>query len=199
MLWINLQVVCLSVACLALAPAAAQQKQQEAEMETALAGAWVINEQLSDNTDRRVEEALREAGRDVRQRLFDFSDERYRGGPEEQELYDRIAYDDELTLELNPPEYLFTYEDDFTRSVYMDNRQRSVSLSNIGEVEDFSLGHWEDDALVVEGRPRDGGFTEEIYTLTNEGSQLRVELTLKPRTFQVPIKLVRVYDRPAAQ
>jgi hypothetical protein len=160
-----------------------------------LAGSWRINTELSDNTDRKVEVALRAAGERVRRRLFDRRDDIYRGGPADQELYDRISYDRELHIDLQGEVYHFTYADDYQRPVYTDNRSRSVSLAELDQVEDFSLGHWEDGKLLVEARPRDGGFAEETYTLLNGGLQLQVELYIQPRTFQVPIELKRIYDR----
>ncbi|MFT6400888.1 MAG: hypothetical protein ACJA2D_000193, partial [Pseudohongiellaceae bacterium] len=56
----------------------------EAEM---LVGHWVINEELSDNTDKQVEAAIKEAGGKVKKRWFaKAEDDFYRGGPAEQEL-----------------------------------------------------------------------------------------------------------------
>jgi hypothetical protein len=162
---------------------------------TDFAGHWIVNEELSDNTDRQVEAALRAAGQDVRRRLFDFRKDRYRGGPPEQELYDRISYDDVLTINLDNETYQFTYADDFVRPVYTDNRSRSVSLTGLDDVEDFSFAHWEGEKLLVEARPRDGGFADETYTLINAGTQLQVDLYIKPRNFQVPVEIKRIYDR----
>lgn len=168
------------------------------EPEPALAGSWVFNESLSDNTDRKVEVALRASGQRVQRRLFDNSRDRYRGGPADHELYDRISYDRELHIRFGTDLYEFTYEESYTRPVYLDNRSRSVSLTALDEVEDFSMGHWEDGKLLVEGRARDGGFAEETYTLLNNGTQLQVDLYIQPRSFQVPIELRRIYDRAAA-
>jgi hypothetical protein len=159
------------------------------------AGQWVINEELSDNTDKQVETALRAAGEKVKRKLFDFRKDRYRGGPPEQELYDRISYDNELTINLDSDTYLFTYADEFSRPVYTDNRSRSVSLTSLDEVEDFSFAHWEDGKLLVEARPRDGGFADETYTLVSDGARLQVDLYIKPKNFQVPVEIRRVYDR----
>ena len=180
---------CLALALLCPPPQAAAQMPE-------IAGEWVINEDLSDNTDRQVEASLRAAGQRVQRSLFDRREDRYRGGPEEQELYDRISYDDVLSIELEGDEYTFTYADGWSRPVYTDNRRRSVSLSNIGQVDDFSFGHWENDRLMVEARPRDGGFTEETYSLTAEG-RLRAEFYIQPRSFLEPITLTRIYDRKA--
>ncbi len=40
----------------------------------------------------------------------------------------------------------------------------------------FPSDHWENNQLIVEGRPRDGGFTDERYSLSDDAMQLRVEL-----------------------
>lgn len=165
------------------------------QLETSLAGDWVFNESLSDSTDRQVEKALRAAGEKVKRNWFSRDKERYRGGPPEQELYDHISYDSELTINLDDNTYQFTYQATFFRPVYTDNRSRSVSLSAVDKVEDFSFAHWEGEKLLVEARPRDGGFANETYTLINQGSQLQVELYIKPGSFQEPIEILRIYDR----
>lgn len=160
-----------------------------------LAGSWLFNASLSDNTDRKVEAALRAAGQTVKRSLFDRTEDKYRGGPEDQELYDRISYDKVLTINLTGDVYQFTYADGYLRPVYTDDRSRSVSLTELEKVEDFSLGHWENTRLLVEARVRDGGYTEESYALINDGRQLQVDLYIRPRTFQEPIEVTRVYDR----
>lgn len=160
-----------------------------------MAGAWIIDEELSDNTDRQVEAALKAAGEKIKRSWFNRKKDYYRGGPEEQELYDRLSYDKTLTIELEKPTYFFTYDDNYRRPVYTDNRSRSVSLNAIDHVQDFSFAHWEEDKLLVEARPRDGGFAEETYTLSADGQQLQVELYIKPRVFEVPIEIHRVYQR----
>lgn len=163
-----------------------------------ISGSWIFNENLSDVTDKRVEVALKAGGEKVKRQWFKKTKDRYKGGPVEQELYDHISYDHSLIIELSPPEFIFAYDDDFVRPVYTDNRGRSISLNRLEEIEDFSFAHWTDGKLLVEARPRDGGFANETYTLINDGSQLKVELYIKPRSFQVPIEIVRVYDRKQA-
>lgn len=173
--------------------------QQAAAREPGLAGSWVFNQELSDVTDRKVEEALRAAGQPVRRRLFDSRRDRYRGGPEEQELYDRISYDRSLAIELEGETYLFTYDEGWTREVHTGDQRRSVSLNALDELEDYSFADWQGDKLLVEARPRDGGFAEESYELVENGTRLRVELYIKPRAFTEPIELTRVYERAAGR
>jgi len=180
------------VALLVLLPGPAPLAQQ---VVPELAGSWLFNEELSENTDRKVEAALRASGEKVERRLFDRRQDRYRGGPADHELYDRISYDRELHITLGEEVYEFTYADAWKRPVYLDNRSRSVSLTQLDQVEDFSMAHWENGKLLVEGRARDGGFAEETYTLINNGTQLQVELYIQPRSFQVPIELKRIYNR----
>ena len=169
---------------------------ETAAVEEAMQGGWVINDELSDDTDKQVEQAIKKAGGRP-----DSGGKkgkgRYRGGPADQELYDRISYDDVLTIEINEPEVRFGYADGFERRFYTDGRSRSVSAAS-GRIVDYSFGGWSGDKLNVESRPRDGGWTRETYGLeTGEDGQqrLRVELQLKPLTFDVPIEIVRVYDR----
>ena len=161
------------------------------------AGNWVVNSDLSDNTDKQVELALRAMGQKIDRCFFRCAEDRYRGGPVEQELYDHISYDKTLRIELGEPEYVFTYDDGYRRPVYTDDRSQSVSLTGLDEVEDFSMAHWESNRLVVEARPRDGGFANETYTLTDAGTRLRVEMYILPGSFTKPVEIVRVYDRQA--
>jgi hypothetical protein len=161
----------------------------------AIVGNWLFIAELSDSTDDKVEAALRKMGERVRRRWFEQRDDVYRGGPADQELYDRISYDKELEIVADGDHFLFTYAGEYERPVYTDNRSRSVSLTQLESVEDFSLGHWENGKLLVEAHPRDGGFAEESYELINGGAQLRVQLYIKPRSFDEVIELERVFDR----
>ncbi|MFK7865107.1 MAG: hypothetical protein AB8B95_12880 [Pseudohongiellaceae bacterium] len=165
-----------------------------------LVGQWLINEELSDNTDDQVEIAIKAAGGKVRRRWFSKREEDfYRGGPAEQELYDRISYDDALEISINGVECTFEYEDDYIRVFHSDGRSRRSSANSFYREgsEDFSLAHWEGDKLIVEARPRDGGFTLETYSLSADGNQLTVELQIEPDSFGAAISLVRVFNRRA--
>lgn len=170
-----------------------------AQEHPAVSGKWLFNAELSDNTDKKVEASLKAAGEKITRKLFDRRQDRYRGGPVEQELYDRISYDRELTISVDGEGYIFTYADNFVRPVYTDNRSRSVSLAGLDEVEDFSFAHWEGERLMVEARPRDGGYADETYSLINNGTQLQMELYIQPKGFFAPIELKRVFDRQLAR
>lgn len=164
-----------------------------------LAGTWVFNESQSDDTDKKVEAALREAGEKITRRFWNQQEDYYRGGPPEQELYDRMSYDRLLDIDMSGTVYHFTYADEFERLIYTDNRSRTVSLNDLESLEDFSLGHWENGKLLVEAHPRDGGIAQETYTLINGGTQLQVEFHIQPRTFQEVIELTRVFDRQTGE
>ena len=181
--------------------AGAQQSESEdadSENRQLMAGDWLINDELSDNSDDQVEEAIKAGGGKVARRFFrkrpeDF----YRGGPPEQELYDRISYDDVLRIEYTDPEFTFTYADNYQRIFHTDGRRRSITANSFysERSEDFSFGNWDAAALVVEARPRDGGFTLETYILEEGGNRLRIEMTIEPESFRGAISLIRVYDR----
>jgi hypothetical protein len=166
-----------------------------AQADPLLTGHWRINTELSDNTDKRVEIALRAAGEKVKRSWFDRRKDRYRGGPAEQEVYDRFSYDPVLSITTLDGGYTFEYADNFRRDVYTDNRNRTVSLTALDSVEDFSLGHWEAGKFMVESHPRDGGYANETYTLLNNGTRLQVEFFVRPASFIEEIELKRVYDR----
>jgi hypothetical protein len=163
----------------------------------AFAGHWVINEELSDNTDDQVEEAIEAGGGKGGRGLFNNQEDFYRGGPPSHELYDRISYDDVLTIAHDAPEFRFTYEDEFERVLHTDGRRRRVSAADFYSEggSDWSFGYFEGDTLMVEGQPRDGGFTIETYTLSADGNRLRIVMTIQPDSFLVPIELTRVFDR----
>lgn len=162
-----------------------------------ISGRWLINDEISDNTDDQVEEAIEAGGGDGGRGFFNRKEDFYRGGPPEHELYDRISYDDVLTIEFNDPEFRFTYEDDYLRVFHTDGRRRRVSANSFYTEggEDWSSGLFEGESLVVEARPRDGGFTIETYTLENDGQRLRIEMVIQPDSFREAIELVRYFDR----
>lgn len=163
-----------------------------------LVGTWNINEELSEDSDEAVEEAIKSAGGRVSRNLFGRNKkERYRGGPAEQEMYDRITYDDVLRISFDGAEFWFGYEDGFERVFHTDGRTRSVGASELysAGAQDFSFGEWVDGQLVVEGRPRDDGFTIETYSLIEQGARLKVELLIRPKNFGASIELTRIFDR----
>ena len=163
-----------------------------------IVGNWLINEELSEDPDEAVEAAIVKAGGKVARSWFKKKEKgRYRGGPEEQELYDRISYDSILRIDYTEPELWFGYADGYQRIFHTDGRSRSVEASDhyANGGKDFSIGQWDGETLYVEGRPRDGGFTLETYTVEANGQRLRAELELKPANFGAAVKLVRIYDR----
>lgn len=165
-----------------------------------LVGQWVINDELSDNTDDQVEVAIKAAGGKVRRRWFSKREEDfYRGGPAEQELYDRISYDDALRISIKGVECTFEYEDSYVRLFHSDGRRRQSSANSFYREggEDFSLAHWEGEKLIVEARPRDGGFALETYSVSADGTQLTVDMQIEPDNFGAAINLVRVFNRRA--
>ncbi len=167
------------------------------DVRTAIIGSWIVNEDLSDKTDDKVEAAIKEAGGKPSKGFFDREDDFYRGGPAEQELYDRVSYDKVLTIAYENPEFRFQYADNFIRVFHTDGRTRQTTANSffVAGGDDFSFGNWDGDRLIVEARPRDGGFTLETYTLQENGTQLRVEMVIEPNNFGAAIILVRIYDR----
>ena len=163
-------------------------------------GNWVINEELSDDPDEAVEAAIIKAGGKVSRSWFKKKEKgRYRGGPADQEVYDRLSYDTVLRITYDEPEFWFGYADGFQRVFHTDGRTQSVGASEhySNGAQDFAFGQWEGETLYVEGRPREGGFTLETYKVQDNGKRLRVELELKPKNFGAAVKMVRIYDRQA--
>lgn len=186
-------ILCLSFGGLLFA-----QVSGDASIKDKIVGSWVINDELSDNSDDQVEVAIKEGGGKISRSFFKRRPEDfYRGGPPEQELYDRLSYDDVLTIAYDDPEVRFSYADNYVRVFHTDGRRRRSTANDFYAEgsEDFSFANWEENALTVEARPRDGGFTLETYTLQAEGNQLRVEMVIEPDSFRATINLVRIYDR----
>lgn len=168
----------------------------QADIRSAIVGRWLINDELSDDTDDQVEAAIKAAGGRGRG-LFNNQEDYYRGGPPEHELYDRLSYDDVITIEYEAPEFRFEYEDGFQRVFHTDGRTRRITANSFYDEggSDWSFGLFEGNTLVVEGRPRDGGFTVETYSLEQNGDRLRIEMLIQPDSFREPIELIRYFDR----
>ena len=156
-------------------------------------GLWVIDEAASDDTDRQVEISIKEVGGKL-PRTGKRGKGRYRGGPEDQELYDHIAYDDVLRIKQDEPEFKLGYPEGFERVFYSDNRSRSISIRDTQEDRDYSFAAWEGSKLVVQTRPRDGGWIIETFSLQGEGQVLKVEMEMKPSSFLAPIKITRIFN-----
>ena len=190
--------ICMLLVAVSIFTVAAAQENSESTIGSLIVGNWVINEELSDNTDDSVEEERKAAGGKVKRRWFKKrAEDFYRGGPAEQELYDRISYDDVLRIDYDEPEFRFEYADNYVRVFHTDGRRRSSAANdfyNSGS-QDFSFGNFDGDSLLVEARPRDDGFTLETYTLQAGGDQLVVKMQIRPNSFAAAILLTRVYDR----
>lgn len=170
---------------------------QEATIESLIIGDWVINEELSDDTDDQVEAAIEAGGGRGRSFFQRRKEDYYRGGPPEQELYDRISYDDVLRIEYTEPEFRFSYADGYQRIFHSDGRRRTTTANDFYSEggRDFSFGNWDRQRLIVEARPRDGGFTLETYSIEADGNRLRIEMVIQPDSFRKQINLVRIFDR----
>lgn len=182
----------------------------KAQADPALVGHWRVNEKLSDDTDDAVEKALKASGgKLLEHKWFDSRKDKYRGGPAEQELYDRLSYDPVLTITERADSYVFEYADHYQSVVYTDNRSHAVSLNALEASEDFLMGHWEAGKFQVEMHPRDGGYVNATYMLIDAGKKetgqkdvgnkvankrLQALFVIKPGTFTEEIKLERVYD-----
>jgi len=133
------QILLLGIAILSLTFPAAQEN-----MGSQMVGEWIINDDLSDNTDDQVEEAIEAGGGDGGRGFFNRQEDFYRGGPPEHELYDRISYDDLLTIEYSEPEFRFTYEDNYFRIFHTDGRRRRTTANDFfeGGGTDWSEGNF---------------------------------------------------------
>ena len=159
-------------------------------------GRWLINEELSDDTDAQVEKSILASGGQL-PKTGKKGKGRYKGGPKEQEIYDHISYDETLEFDYSTPKFQLEYEEGFERIFYSDNRKRVISASGTvsGDSQDYSFASWDENQLLVESRPRDSGWILETYELDPVTLQLRISLELKPSSFSEPILITRVYDR----
>lgn len=168
---------------------------QDTKIHSAFNGEWIFKEELSDDTDKQIEKTIKKSGGKVTRKK---GKGRYKGGPEDQAMYDHISYDEILTISYKQPEFRLTYDEGFNRVFHTDGRGRSVSASgkSAGDNKDFSFASWvNEDKFIVESRPRDGGSIAETYSLSEDGNQLTVELHLEPRSFMYPIEIIRVYKK----
>jgi hypothetical protein len=119
-----LAVLLLAASILFIQNAAAQDTTPQPE----LVGTWLFNDKQSDSTDDKVEAALRKMGQRARRGWFERRDDVYRGGPADQELYDRISYDKRIDITFDGESYLFTYAGDYERGRFLDGafRKRQV-------------------------------------------------------------------------
>jgi hypothetical protein len=158
-------------------------------------GEWVANDELSDDTDKAVEKAIKAGGGKVKWGKKEKG--HYRGGPASQKLYDHLSYDESFSFKFEDPRIELVYNQGLTRVFYSDGRRNTVSTSRLGERSDYSFAGWEDGVLYVESKPLDSGYILEAYSLINNGTQLKLEMQLEPASFVAPIKLTRIFDRPA--
>ena len=169
---------------------------QSAQGDTDISGSWVINLKESDDPDKKIERAIRDMG--GRPDADGKSGRgRYKGGPKEQEIYDHLIYDETLRIIQSGPGVQMVYAEGFARSFFTDGRGRTVSASGSasGDAGDFAFGAWVGNTLNVEAKPRDGGWTQESYTVDPVTRQLRVLLKLKPLLFPAVVEAQLVYDR----
>jgi len=102
-----------------------------------------------------------------------------------------------LVIAYADPEFIFIFENNYERVFHTDGRRRRSTANDFYEEggSDWSEGNFEGNALIVEARPRDGGYTLETYTVENNGELLRIEMQIQPASFREPIELVRYFDR----
>jgi hypothetical protein len=164
----------------------------------AFSGTWVLNEDLSDDIDLKIEKAIKKAGGKIKRGKK--TKGRYRGGPPDQEIYDHVAYDELLKIEHDTQDFQFIYPDNFIRqfSIGTGGRVVSASGSNAADDHDFSFAYWDGLVLVVESRPRDGGRITERYTLLRDSGQLQAELYMEPLKFPAALDFLRIFD-PAGE
>lgn len=188
----------LALLWIAAGPAAATDATADARAR--IEGHWVFNPGASDDVDKKVAKALRKAGSRIELPKGvgrnDYA--RFRGGPEEQELYDHLAYDREFSLRREGDDYQLVHfhEGEFRRRASTTQRTRVVSASGStrDDDSDHSFAYWDGDILMIDTRPRDGGFALEQYRLLDNG-QLEVFLRLEPLKFPAALTFIRVFDR----
>jgi hypothetical protein len=164
-----------------------------------IAGRWVLNRGTSDDIDKAVEKAVKAAGGKIKPPpgTNRRTRGRYRGGPEDQVLYDHISYEEGLEIAFTDDLFHFAYPDKFTRrfSTEPSTRSQSASGTSAEDQADFSFGYWQGQTLMVESRPRDYGYIMEAYRILPETGQLELTVELKPGGFQVPIRAILIFDR----
>ncbi|MCC6201614.1 MAG: hypothetical protein IT494_01260 [Gammaproteobacteria bacterium] len=164
-----------------------------------IAGRWELNIEASDDPDKVIERTVRTDGGNLRppSGTDRRSRGRYRGGPEDEALYDRVTFDTQLTIALEGDAFIFLYADGFERrfSTGRTTRTQSASGTQADDNLDFSFAYWDGPELFVESRPRDHGWILETYRLREETGQLELRLDLNPVRFGHRIELRMLFDR----
>jgi hypothetical protein len=164
-----------------------------------LAGAWVLNMDASDDPDKKIERAVRKGGGTIRLPPGAERRERgrYRGGPDDEALYDRVTFDQQLSIVIEGDNFLFRYADGHERrfSTTRTTRSQSASGSRAEDNVDFSFAYWDGPKLFVESRPRDNGWILETYRLVDKTGQLEVALDLNPVRFGHRLEIKLIFDR----
>lgn len=164
-----------------------------------LVGDWVLNAHASDDPDKKIERTVRKDG--GRLSMPPGAERRgrgrYRGGPDDEALYDRVTYDQQVSIAIDGENFVFRYADGAERrfSTTQTTRSQSASGSRTGDNIDFSFAYWEGPKLFVESRPRDNGWILETYRVLEKTSQLELALDLNPVRFGHRIALKLIFDR----
>jgi hypothetical protein len=164
-----------------------------------VAGSWVLNLDASDDVDKAIEKVVSKDGGKMRPPpgTSRRARGRYRGGPEDEALYDRVTYDKQVSIGFDGSDFTFTYADGFVRRFSTNRTTRSQSASGTGadDDRDFSFAYWDGPTLYVESRPRDQGWIMETYRLREPTGQLELALQLNPSRFGSSIEVELVFDR----
>lgn len=164
-----------------------------------LTGSWVLNHDASDDVDKAIEKAVQKDGGKMRPPpgTSRRTRGRYRGGPEDEALYDRVTYEQQVSIAFDGNEFTFRYADGFVRRFSTDRTTRSQSASGTGADDnaDFSFAYWDGPMLYVESRPRDQGWIMETYRFREPTGQLELALQLNPSRFGSSIEIELVFDR----
>lgn len=164
-----------------------------------LNGDWVLNADASDDPDKKIERIVRKDGGKIR--LPPGADRRargrYRGGPDDEALYDRLTYEQRMSVAIDGDNFMFRYADGAERrfSTTRTTRSQSASGSRAEDNVDFSFAYWDGPKLLVESRPRDNGWILETYRVLEKTGQLELLLDLNPVRFGHRIELKLIFDR----
>jgi len=173
----------------------------------AMAGRWVFDPEASDDVDKMVAKAIRKSGGRIKlpEGVGRNDYARFRGGPQDQELYDRLAYDRVFTLRLEDKTlHLAHYEEAGSEAPFVrqigttrGGRVASATGSAADDRRDYSFAYWDGATLAIETRVRDGGFALERYRLL-AGDRMEVFLRLEPLKFPAALEIVREFERAPA-
>ncbi len=185
-----------------------------------ISGTWSLNEQLSENFQEKIKEAMKSA-RSGRGRPDGVSGASGKGGNREgggrgrpagaegssrgggnrreemqRELENLSLFADKFQISQNEPEIIISFLDKEQRTIHTDGRGITVTASGYtsNPMGPYIAGWNNEKQLVIETTNSSGIKIEERFTLSPDRQQLHTRVSIELPKLDKPVEIVRVYD-----